>query len=53
MSQEVLKSKRKLEKLKEEFGDEMITMWRNEHANEVLTVAEQQAVQQAESGTYN
>lgn len=47
MSSEVQKSHKKMEKLRDELGSDIFNSWREEHANEVLTVQEKAAVERA------
>lgn len=48
MSKETKKSQAKMEKLRNEFGSEMINSWGAEHAAEALTPAQAAAVVQPE-----
>ncbi|RUS87612.1 hypothetical protein EGW08_004657 [Elysia chlorotica] len=47
MNREIEKSKMKRDKLEAEFGEEIITQWRNEHAAEVLTPHQAALVEQS------
>ena len=47
------KSKEKLSKLQAEFGEEMMTAWRNEHAAQVLSPQQTAAMQRAEGGAFS
>lgn len=52
MNREIAKSKQKLSKLQEEFGEDMINAWRTEHASEVLSVEKAKAVERAQNGAF-
>ena len=47
MNGEVDKSHAKMSKLHQELGSETFDAWRNEHASEILTEQQRQAVERA------